>query len=79
MWQATGGALDNIECEIVGFRVVKGAGEPRPLFEDKPWISKHNSLFVTDVLRANLPRVLYVQGLDALEEPLSDRAGANPL
>ena len=31
--------------------------------------TQHPALFVTDVLRANLPRVLYVQGLVELEEP----------
>ena len=61
--------FNDIKSELIGFRVEKGAQEPRTLSEDKPWVSQHHALFVTDVLRANLPRILYVQGLEALEEP----------
>ena len=64
-----GELFDDIESELIGFRVEKGPEEPRPPSEDKPWVSHHYALFVTDVLRANLPRVLYLQGLAALEEP----------
>ena len=61
--------FEDVESELIGFRVKRGAEKPRPTTEDKPWISKHYVFFVTDVLRANLPRVLYVQGLEAPEEP----------
>ena len=43
--------------------------KPRPPSEDKPWVSQHYALFITDVLRVNLPLVLYVQELAALVEP----------
>ena len=42
--------------------------KPRPPSENTPWVSQHPALFVTDVLRANFPRVFYIQGVDALEE-----------
>ena len=64
-----GEPFDDVESELIGFRVEKGTEEPRPPSEDKPWVSQHYALFVTDVLRANIPRVFYVQGLEALEEP----------
>ena len=64
-----GELLEDVESELIGFRVEKVPKEPRPPSEDKPWVSQYNALFVTDVLRTNLPRVLCVQGLAALEEP----------
>ena len=64
-----GELFDDVESELIGFRVEKGPEEPRPPSEDKPWVSQHYALFITDVLRVNLPRVLYVQELAALVEP----------
>ena len=64
-----GELFDDVEFELIGFRVEKSSEEPRPPSEDKPWISQHYALFITDVLRVNLPRVLYVQVLAALVEP----------
>ena len=64
-----GEPIEDVESELMGFLVEEGAKEPRPLSEDKPWVSQHYALFVTDVLRANLPRVICIQGLEALEEP----------
>ena len=61
--------FDDVESDFIEFRVEKGPEEPRPPSEDKPWVSQHYTLFVTDVLRVNLSRVLYVQGLAALEKP----------
>ena len=64
-----GEPFDNFKSELVRVYVEKGAEEPRSHSEDKAWVSKHPDLFVTDVRRANVSRVLYVQGLEALEEP----------
>ena len=63
---------DSLECVFdlySTFRVEKGPEEPRPPSADKLWVSLHYALFIADVLRVNLPRVLYVQELAALEEP----------
>ena len=60
--------FDEVESELVRFRVETGAEEPRPPSEDKPLVSQHPALLVTYVLRANLSRVFYAQRLDALEE-----------
>ena len=67
--RSLGELFDDIESELIGFRIEKGFEKPRPRSEDKPWVSQHYALFVTDVLRANLSRALYLQGLAALEEP----------
>ena len=64
-----GELFDDVESELVGLRVEKGPEEPRPPSEDKAWVSQHYAFFVTDVLRVNLPRVLYLQRLAVLEEP----------
>ena len=72
-----GELFDDVEAELIGFRVEKGPEEPRPPSEDKLWVSQHYALFITDVLRVNLPPVLYVQELAALVAP-SGRAGADP-
>ena len=64
-----GKPFDNFESELVRVCVEKGAEELRPLSEDKAWFSKHPALFITELLRANFSRVLYVQGHEALEEP----------
>ena len=64
-----GEPFDDVKSELVIFRVEKDAEEPRPPSEDKPWVSQHPALFVMDELLANLPRVLYFQKLEALEEP----------
>ena len=55
-----GEPFDDVEFELIGFRVDQGAEEPLSPSEDKSWVSQHCALFVTDALRANLPRVLYV-------------------
>ena len=73
-----GEPFEDVESELIVFRVEKDAEEPRPPSEDKPWVSQHYALLVTDVLRANLPRVLYVQGLGSAGRAPSDRVGANP-
>ena len=65
-----GEPFDKVESELVRFRVEKGAKEPRPPSDGNPWFSQHPALFAVDVLRANVLRVLYVQGVDALEKPL---------
>ena len=44
-----GESFDDVESELIGFRVEKCVEEPRPSSEDKPWVSKHYALFVTDV------------------------------
>ena len=64
-----GELFDYVESELNGFLVEKGPGEPRPPSEDKPLVQQHYTLFMTDVLRVNLPRVLYVQELAALVKP----------
>ena len=64
-----GELFDDVEFELIGFRVKKGSEEPRPPSADKLWVSQHYALFIADVLRVNLPRVLYVQELASLEEP----------
>ena len=64
-----GELFDDVESELIGFRVEKGPEERRSPSEDKPWVSQHYAPFITDVLRVNLPRVVYVQGLAALVEP----------
>ena len=33
---------------------------PKNRAQDEAWVSQHYALFVTDVLRGNLPSVLYV-------------------
>ena len=63
-----GESFDDVESEHVRFRVEKGAEEPHPPSEDKPWVSQHHILPVTYVLRANLSRVFYIQRVEALEE-----------
>ena len=64
-----GEPFEDVESELIVFRVEKGAEEPRPPSEDKLWVSQHYVIFVTDVLRAYLPCFLCVQGLETLEEP----------
>ena len=64
-----GKLFDDVESELIGFRIEKGPEEPHPPSEGKPWVSQHYALFITDVLRVNLPLVLYVQELAALVEP----------
>ena len=64
-----GELFDDVESELIGFRVEKGPEEPRLPSVDKPWVSQHYVLFITDALRVNLPRVVYVQELAALVEP----------
>ena len=61
--------FDYVESELIRFRVEKGAKEPRPPSEDKPWVSQHDALFVADFLRSKLPRVYHVQGLETMAEP----------
>ena len=63
-----GEPFDDTESELVSCCAEKGAKEPRPPSEAKPWVSQHPALFVTDVLRANVLRVLYASGHDVLEE-----------
>ena len=64
-----GELFDGVESELIGFRVENGSEERGPPSEDKLWVSQHYALFVTNVLRVNLPHVLYLQRLAALGEP----------
>ena len=54
-----GELFDDVESELIGFRSEKGPEEPCLPSEDKLWVSQHYALFITDVLRVNLPRALY--------------------
>ena len=45
-----GELLDDVESELIGFRVEKGPEEPRPPSEDKPLVSQRYALFITDCL-----------------------------
>ena len=63
-----GEPFDDVESASIGFRVENGAEERRPPSEYKPWVSQHHVRFVTVILRANLLRVFYDQGFEALGE-----------
>ena len=65
-----GNSSSDVESDFIRFHVEKGAEEPCPPFDNKPWVSQLPSLFVTDVLRTNLSRVFYTQELEALDRPL---------
>ena len=61
--------FDDVKSKLVIVCTEKNTEESRPLFQHKPFVSQHPALFVTDVLRVNVLRVLFVQRVDALEEP----------
>ena len=58
---------DDVESELVRFPS-----------KNKPWVSQHPSLFVTDILRANPLHVFYTQGFEVVGKVPSDRAGTTP-
>ena len=60
------------------FRVKKGSEEPRPPSADKLWVSQHYALFITDVLRVNLPPCPLCSGTCIAGRAPSGRAGADP-